>query len=616
MAALLQQIGQMMSMWDTVGVGGMDELDRDLQRVDIARAVLALFASGSGAYRGNLQRIFEVIFRVIDRLMEDRLNVCMSKQLEGTSVGAVATTTTADELHTDPYEALRQQRARMDDLVRNAASQREELLKKIAAVEEEKAHVQMLLSHQMNRGQRQADGDVHRMMKKAEAEKLTDELTREVTGLRQEVAELRRQNGSLKELNAKYAAQALELSARLKILCEHNHKLGTSLSLSRHDLIVAERENETAQHELAEAKRSNRLLSDALDSRGSVENRASFVGRGTMGSTPRHLQCAEYVKHVPITKELAAHLVFEILCARKAKGNPLSGFAAAFLTSRYGPDGIAYSYALNLACEMFNADVSLQTFHAAANGIVSDEIYTMIQQDSKTFIDACASADVQLHGTSRLCIPYAHAVGILIRMFPGYSQKTMETLLDALDSALTNTGALYFGTLFPDAARDELVGLGDDGRIAQDSKFSSLFKQYILDDVMMLLNRVEDRICGIGSDIVTAEEMLERVCVMDIIGPKIEIPLQHFFDTAFDPGAQVSLLRAVSSLRSSVLVRTGLTPMERSTHDSFFLRAAEDYKALTGEELINLDYDSLVAQTRRSEFFVGKRGTIDGVLQR
>ncbi|CUG88229.1 Hypothetical protein, putative [Bodo saltans] len=606
MSALQQQMTQMMSMWDTVG--GDDPLEQDLQRVEISRAVLALFVSGSGAYRTSLQQLFDLLFRVIDRFCEDRL-----KPLQpSTFVSNVAIV----DLHSDPFDTLREQRARMDALVLDAGAQRDDLLKRISAVEEERNHVQMLLCHQMNKGQRQADGDsAVRVIRKAEAEKLADELTKEIAGHREEVSELRRQNSSLRELNSKYAAQALELSARLKVLTDHNHRLGSSLTLLRHDLISTERDCETAQHELDEARRSNRLLSDALDSRGSTDRRDSFVGRGTLAWTPRHLQCSEYVKHIPITKELASHLVFEILNARKAKGSPLAGFTSAFLASRYGADASSYAYALNLACEMFDADVSLQIFHAAANGLVSDEIYTMIQLDIKTFVDACASADIQLHGSARLCIPYAHAVGILVRMFPGYPQKVTEGLLDALDSALTNTGVLYYATLFPNTTRDELIGLGDDGKIAQDSRFSLLFKQCILDDVLLLLNRVEDRIGGIGKDIVTADDILERVSVLEFIGPKIEIPLQHYFDTALDPGSNVSVIRAAAAIRSAVLIRSGLT-MTRTVSDQFFSRAKEDFKLLTGDDLAPVDYDALISQSRRPEFFVGKRSVIDGTLSR
>jgi hypothetical protein len=606
MSALQQQMTQMMSMWDTVG--GSDPLERDLQRVDIARAVLALFASGSGAYRTSLQQLFDLMFRVIDRFSEDRVRV----QVQAPS----SNVTSLDSLHSDPFETLREQRLRMDALVSDAATQRDALIQQIAVVEEERNHAQMLLCHQMNKGQRQADGDsVVRAVRKAEAEKLADELTKEISGHRVEVSELRRQNASLRELNSKYAAQALELSARLKVLTDHNHRLGSSLTILRHDLISTERDCETALHELEEAKRSNRLLSDALDSRGSTDRRESFVGRGTLAWIPRHLQCSEYVKHIPITKELASHLVFEILSAKKVKGSPLTAFASTFLTSRYGPDASAYAYALNLACEMFDSDISLQVFHAAANGLVSDEIYTMIQLDIKTFVDACASADIQLHGSARLCIPYAHAVGVLVRMFPGYSQKVMEGLLDALDSALTNTGVLYYATLFPNTTRDELIGLGDDGKIAQESRFSLLFKQCILDDVLLLLNRVEDRIGGIGKDIVTADDILERVSVLEYIGPKLEAPLQHFFDTTLDPGSNVSIIRAAAAIRGSVLIRSGLT-LSSTVSEQFFCRACDDFKVLTGEDLAPVDYDSLISQSRRPEFFVGKRSVIDGTLSR
>jgi hypothetical protein len=611
MSVLLLQMDQMMSMWDSVG--GCDEIERDMQQIDTARAVLALFASGAGAYRTILQRVFEVIFRVIDNVCEEK-----SKHSSTTIMECVTNHSPQhgeDELQTDPYQVLRDQRSRMDSLVRDAAIQRDELLRRICALEEEKGHVEMLLSHQMSRGLRVADGDIKKVIKKAEAEKLADELSREIGSHRAEVAQKRLENTSLKELNAKYAAQALELSARQKILLDHNHSLGSSLSVLRHDLITAERDCDAALHELAETKRTNRLLNEALDSRGSTETRDTFVGRGAVGFVPRHLQCSESIKHVPMTKELAAHLVFEILSSRKQKGNPLSGFTAAFLTSRYGPDGVAYCYALDLACQMFDADVSLQMFRAAANGFVSDEIYTMIHLDVKSFTDACASADIQLHGSAKLCVPYVHAVGILAKMYPGYSTKCMEMLLDALDSALTNTGVLYYGTLFPDAARDELIGLGDDGKTAQESRFSMLFKEFILDDVMMTLNHVEERIVGVGSDVTTAEEVMNRVRVMDHVGPRIEIPLQHFFDTSVDPGSSIGVFRLCTSLRSTVILRSGLVSPDTIPHQAFIDRAAQDWESLTGE-MKSLDYEALVSQSRRPEFFVGKRGTVDGILLR
>lgn len=605
---LLRQLENVLTLWDTIGDPSLTELERNIQKMDVSRTALALFASGSGVFRPVLQRLFEFQFALIDALVAERS--ARVAAAPGATLSTAIAPFDAAEVQ-DAHDAARTQEMKMKVLVADAAHQRDELLSRIQALVAEKEHVEMLLSHQMIKHQRGSvvEDDTRKLIQRAEAEKSVDELSKSLKELREEHEVARTRVESLRELNAKYAAQSMELAARLHVVTEHNRNISATLTLQQHDLLSLDKQNEESRLALAEALRANKLLHEALESQRGVEHREVFVGLGTNFTVPRHLQCGDYVRHVPMTSGLARQLACDAIRSKKQFKNVSFGqHVAAFLGQRYGVDATAYGYALQLGCLMYDADVTLQAFGAVTSNRLSEEIFTILRQDEKIFVDACAAIDLQCHGDATLCVPFVHAMGVLAHMYPGYSPSNMEALWTALDGSLTNTGALFYGTLFPDTDRDELVGGESPATAAQETSFSSAFKTLILDDALRTMQKVEDHFLSSHSEMSTAAELMDRYRSLDICStPNGEQAMAQFLDANCDPTSPLVTLRLLLLMRQTLLLRSGAASSSEGNHSKLMERMRSEWADLTGEAADSVKYSDVVGRLKRAEHFVGRR---------
>ncbi|ESL09156.1 hypothetical protein TRSC58_03130 [Trypanosoma rangeli SC58] len=238
-------------------------LRRQITKVELARAALALFTSNSGIYRPILQKTLGFIFGLIDELLEKKVEFPSGG--EATQNCLPLWSATEKEEVTTAHERMRMMEVRMAKIVDEAAMQRDHLKVEIAASQAREAKLEGLLKHQfvLSHAREIADdtsvmlGDdkndacyVKRLIARAANEKAVDELQGEVAALQKGRDELTRRLQELMILNGKYAQQCVELAARLSVLTDHNIANAVARQKHENELLVQTHRSERYQREL------------------------------------------------------------------------------------------------------------------------------------------------------------------------------------------------------------------------------------------------------------------------------------------------------------------------------------------------------------------------------
>lgn len=277
-----------------------------LNKLELARAALALFTSNAGVYRPLLQQVLRFLFEYIDFLVEDRGHLLYElANVNNTGGGArcgLGPDGSAEREHNDvvaaAYQKVRLVETRMASLAEEASAQRDRYKAQIATLQRTQAKLEALLRHQMELNHIlvdypmegmdlrlgpagaaaalsaatnaatgvhlpdptlfDADGRdaayVKRLIARAEKEKVLEDMERQLTEMQLEQGELNDKIASLLRLNSRYARQAVELSARLSIIHEHNIALATDVQLFQRDYVRETQRGEKLRRDVVVSK--------------------------------------------------------------------------------------------------------------------------------------------------------------------------------------------------------------------------------------------------------------------------------------------------------------------------------------------------------------------------
>jgi hypothetical protein len=439
-----------------------------------------------------------------------------------------------------------------------------------------------------------------------------DELREKLAKDEVELSDSRKAIESLRVLNAKYAAQALELATRLRIVTEQNHKLGTALSIQEHDLLELDKECEVLKNDLTETRHANKLLTRELNISPSPERRSWTMGLGINPTVPRHLHTSGPVRRLILTKEVTKNLIREIFISRRGRVNTFQHFVAAFFTKKYASEATLYAYAVDAAAASFDQDISMGLFAAISRQLTNEELISVIKAEVKTFMDICTSVDEKEHDEATLSLSIVQIFEILTLMYPGYPPVCMERLLTALSEAQTEGYTIFYGTLFPDVEREALIGLAQ-SESSVETVFSTAFKELILSDTLETMQKVEDALLRTDKNFITLDEACDVIGNMDD-AESMRLPLIIRSVLQHQPGferydLQVSPHTTAAYLRNNVCFRRGIW-YAPSSSDAFFAikrRLAQEWRVATGDLPLrtqNLKELASPHLSRRNEFGV------------
>lgn len=639
MSVLLQQMESMLQLWDrlepdataTSSLDPMARLAPDFHRVEMCRSALALFANGSGPYRPLLQKLFRFLFDLLDRLItmaqqqdvglltggggnnNRSLTVHKSTAAAAAGGGLVAHASGGGDspaafgLEEETYAAIRKQQEKVSKVVHDADEQRTQYEQVIRQLQETNTKLEGLLAHHMMRAQKGVvEADKKKVVQWADDERTNDELRQSLMDATEELSEHRLLSKELKSLNARYAAQSLELTARMHVLLDKNSHMSTTLTIQMHDLMTAEKEAETLRYQMNDMKRVNRLLSEAVEKRDEKERPGvTVVGLGTNRGVPKQLQHSGFVRHVLMSRRVAQHLVHDILQGRKGKSASLQVFTNGVLSRRYGNDALAYAYALDAACETNFDQLDLLIFGNVSRFRLSESIYTLVPQEVELFLDCCRLCDVKLHGSETLSIPFVYVFGILADMYPSYSPSMMERLFAALSDSKTNAGAIFYGTLFPDVDRELLLGVDADQEYMEETGFSGLFKILMVQDALFTLQLTEDYLLDFENDSATVDEIIEYC---QRVKWRFGLPLHHLMEGVLDLISEgkthLPIRTVIAAMRTTTVLRSGMwQPRDQSGssfsgrgHEALVNKAMRDWSALTGDVMPQVDTVDMIAK--------------------
>ncbi|CCW68407.1 unnamed protein product [Phytomonas sp. Hart1] len=242
-----------------------------LCRLELARAALALFASNAGAYRPILTHLLRYVFECIDFLINNQALLTHPSPSDDTSAAAKGTLSSACGLGVDiskaedvvasAHQKVQLVESRMSALIEESTAQRDRFKAQLLAQQQTQTKLELLLQNQIelnhlltnhplghhDRGEPMLDPTgaanmnhrqaiyAQQLIARAEKESTIMELDTRVEQLTLERDNLQGKLLSLKKLNTNYARQAIELSARLNILRNHNIALSSDAVLYQHD---------------------------------------------------------------------------------------------------------------------------------------------------------------------------------------------------------------------------------------------------------------------------------------------------------------------------------------------------------------------------------------------
>jgi hypothetical protein len=611
---LLQQMHMLMGNWKPdppsgeptpAGEGPLSSWERRMMNQSTADAVLKLYIASSGLYEPLLRQLQEFQTNLIDDLhseLQQTRNAAAVYQSRLQATGAITDGVTevrprssADGELSDrglvadkcdyAFGRVETVEQRMAGVVAESQARRNADEARIAALERDVASLEEQLKDQIQKVKRAAkDPDAE---KKLTREELTHERVvinleralaaekRNVEDRDDSISQLGIRIKSLMELNGKYARQAMELAARVRVYSEHNDKFATLLSMQHDEKIQTDKENELLRKELIDLNQFHQLRENLEGDGGtvthSVDMRGIRYGLGMNPTVPRHLQFSGLINRVPMGKEAAVTMIADILTQRQSPAHSRHDFATfvhQYMTRRHEAHAVAWSYSLDEATRLYDSDVNLNLFGLVSRRKVPELIYRDMSTDQQIFLAGCEIMDAMQHQSLRLTVPVPHIIGLLIEMFPGYPDGAFRKIIEHLHSTLTSNGQAHYRMLFPNMERDEFQSaemMLAQVDIRRENHFSQGFKELIVDDAAVTLQQIEDELHRVAADKITTtdvKELVAKLFTLDSVAREVQAMLlrivHEFHGTVGGYSVTMPKSTFITLLRTKAPVRKGV----------------------------------------------------------
>jgi hypothetical protein len=633
-----------------------DEVQRKLFKLEGCRSILALFTSGSGPYSPILSKLFLYVFDLIESLLQVAdekaaqkaaadskfahalSNSMMSDSglalMDESGIGDESITANQAKRIDYAFGRLRKVQAEMKVLAANSEATEQKLKAEIEALKTENRKLEDRIEYQANRAKRQRlDGATSRMTEAEyrhhvsetinilDLERRIDELKKQLEEMDGEKQELERLLKNAERLNGKYAMQAIQLSARVKVFHEYNERFTTLLSMQYDERAATERENELLRSELMDLNKFHQLRRNLEGESGTIQTttdrRSIRHALGSNSSVPRHLHFCGLMNRIVLPKEAASTLVADILATRSNQGRrtDFQTFIHNFLSKKHGGDAVAWAYSLDEACQLHDSDPNLNLFSVVSRRVLNEDMYPLIHTDIQIFLEACETLDQMQHGELQLTVPVAHVLGILLELFPNYPDGAFRKAMEQLQKTLTTNAHAHYRLLFPNLEREEV---GETSAFAAvdlrvENAFSSTFKELILDDAMVTMQLLEDAILHVTSDRISLTDITSAVLnVFDV--PEIGEYVSRVVRKVVKDAMKVSKYEltipkhvAAAAVRNSIILRRGIfrNPTKAAGGREQMANAVmAEWAAISGDELVKVDYRDIIQRTvaRRREY--------------
>jgi hypothetical protein len=480
MAVLLQQMERMMGPWDG---HGEDKVVDQIQRLEISRAVLNLFVSGSGIFRPVLEKLLRFLFGVLDNLFEEDL------QRLNNSLLASENSVRANSLESMSQDAITgRQRVeeKMRALVRDADLQRVDHELVVQRLESEIVNLQGLLKHQMMITHKASADEIRELIKRAGREKTIDEMGDEIKELKEEVADAQAHLEKIRDVNSKYAIQAVELCARLKAVTSQNEKLSASLTLQIQELSSLEQENEKLRMDVASLQKLYKVLSESSGKVVSEKTRPVRLAFGDNANVMAPLAFRGMVNRRVLPREVVKAIACDIVNGRHAQQHAsFAVYLQSYFARKYGYDAVSYVYGMEEGTRAYDGDIDINIFGHVMRGTVPDFIYLVLATEIQLFMEACDLIDCIGGGSPTLSLPIVHVCGVLFALYPGYAEASYNKFVDGLTNLQTSSGFIHYGALFGTPAATE-------AEHDTSTMFSCAFKEAFLDDCLVTTQHATD----------------------------------------------------------------------------------------------------------------------------
>jgi hypothetical protein len=502
----------------------------------------------------------------------------------------------------------------------------------IAKLQTENTKLEEQLSYQIQRTKRNKDTQQRLAPSELDRERTLIDLNRLLDSEHvkakerdQEIDGLRQRIQGLLLLNSKYARQAIELAARVRVYSEHNDKFATLLSLHHDEKIATEKENDLLRAELMDLNKFHQLRDNLEEESGTVTHSIEFRmvrhGFGSTGSVARHLQYTGLMNRITMPKEAALTLCSDIIVQRQAQSHSrldFPGFIHTYMTRKHGGDAIVWAYSLDEATRVFDSDVNLHMFGLVSRRKLGEVIYSTMRTDIAMFMEGCEAMDIIQHGETNYTVPIAHAIGLLVEMFPGYPDAAFRRMIDNLNATLTTNGHAHYRMLFPNLERDEVATAETTFsavELRSETVFSASFKELALDDAAVAAQQFEDLLSHHGSDKVSMSDMTAVIqqlfpaegAAKEVVAAARKVVLEFLgsagsYEVTLPKQTAINVVRTKTSLRNGVF-RTD-TAVSSAGRMRSLMSAKGELATAQAENLAPLDYREVLQSiaTKRKSF--------------
>ena len=595
MSVLLQQMERMMMTWDSVSE---DRTVDQIQRLETCRSALNLFVSGSGIFRPLLEKLLRFLFSILDNLFEE--------DLQRLNNSLIAAETAASSINVEPIsdksiEGRQRVEEKMKVLVRDAELQRADHDVAIQRLESEISNLQQLLKHQMMITHKASADEIRELIKRAGREKAIDEMGDQIKELQAEVLDSQKHLDTIRDLNAKYAMQAVELCARLKAVTVQNEKLSASLTLQIQELSGLEQENERLRADVASIQKVFKVLSDSTGKPPSTDKaRPVRLGMGENPLIGQHLAVRGFIPRRVLSREVVRGIVSDLVNGRHAHHAAFSVYIQSYFSRKFGFDASSYAYAMEEGTRANDADVDVNIFGHVLRGTVSDFIYSVLSTEIQLFLEACEIIDCFGVETPTLSLPIVHVCGVLFALYPSYPAACYEKFVDGLANLQTGSGFIHYGALFSTSAASE----EESGTSAV---FASAFKEAFIDDVLLTMQHVTDLVLrtvmiSVAEATNAAIEVFEDEASSAYLVPLIHGVLQEVGGDRYD--TLMPSQQAAAMIRQKLVLRRGgvRNPQKVTSKDQVWKRVLNEWRFATDNAaLTTVNYSEVVnrCKTRR-----------------
>lgn len=509
----------------------------------------------------------------------------------------------------------------MNQLIDQAVQQKRSLETKIEELEERNKELTRLIVFKEKKSREARlksvpDSDDEMIIDLASSAQKNHELKEAIQQRDKRIKEIQNDLMGLKALNAKYAQQAVELAARMRVYNDHNQKYAVLLSMQQEERLALEKENEMLRAELLDLNKFHQLKDgyeeDASSVRQEIGLRPLCYGLGNNPSVPRHLAFTGLITRFSMPHDAALSIVADILASRSTHSGKLefSAFILNFLTRKYGNDAPAWGYMLNEATRHFDVDINMNLFGLVSRQVVGEQVYSVTMTDISIFLQACEIMDELQHGVVRLTVPIFHILGFLQEFYPNYQSTALTRLFGHLQATLTTNGHAHYRMLFPNLERDAVYDPGtifSGVEVRKENAFSATFKELLVDDIVLTTQLVEDALRQFGAERIDAEE---AVSAMESIFPSSarddvrQMLIRSVSESSLvDAENFVSCDKLVQHVRSRLVLRRCVFRVTDAPQ-SWIRNVAKEFIESTGIQLKTINYREVLqkCETKRLQF--------------